>query len=220
MYVVVVGCGNVGYHLTKALMAMGHEVLVIEKDSHRWEKVSEELGSVAFLGDGSEVHVLREAGTGRADLLMAVATRDEDNLAACQLAKHLFHTHTTMALVKNLESEALFKLLGVDITINSTQLILSTTEEELPGRPLVHLMSLDSLDRELISVNIPSDAAVVGKPISEIELPPYSFISLVIKARGPAIPSEDTILDSGDDVVAVTSPDEEQLLYDTLTGIE
>ena len=57
--------------------------------------------------------------------VIAVASRDEDNLATCQMAKHLFHTPKTMALVKEPQNEALFKLLGVDVTINSTHMILS-----------------------------------------------------------------------------------------------
>ena len=222
MYIVIVGCGKVGYHLTRALLAMGHEVLVVEKDYRRCESIRDELGSVsvAFQGDGTEVQVLKEAGTARADLVVAVATRDEDNLAICQLAKHLFNTPKTIALVKDPQNESLFKLLGVDVTTNSTHLILSHIEEEIPDHTLVHLMNLKTLDMEMISINIPPDAAVVGKSLDDIELPPTSFISLVVKDQGPVLPSEDVILDSGDDVVAVTSPEEEQLLYETLTGVE
>ena len=226
MYIVVVGCGKVGYHLTRALLAIGHEVLVIEKDPDRCESVRDELGSVALQGDGTEVRVLKEAGAARADVIIAVTTRDEDNLAICQLAKHLFNTPKTMSPVKDPQNEALFKLLGVDVTINSTHLILSTIEEEIPGHALVHLMNLKTfqvsgaLQMEMISINIPPDAAVVGKPLSDIELPPNSFISLVVKHQGPVLPSEDVVLDSEDDVVAVTSPEEEQLLYETLTGVE
>ena len=219
MYIVVVGCGNVGYHLTRSLLAMGHEVLAIENDAHRCESLREELGSVALRGDGTEAQVLKEAGVGRAEVVIAVAERDEDNLATCQLAKHLFNTPKTMALINGPQNEALFKLLGVDITINSTHLILSTIEREIPEHTLVHLMHLKATQMEIVNINIPPDAAVVGKALSDIELPPNSFISLVVKSQGPVLPSEDTVLDSGDDAVAVTSPQEEQLLYETLTGV-
>ena len=223
MYVVIIGCGNVGYHLTKSLLAMGHEVLVVEKDLQRCQALQDELGSVARQGDGTNVQVLKEAGTARADVVIAVARRDEDNLATCQLAKHLFNTPKTMALVKEPQNEALFKLLGIDVTINSTHLVLSTIEEEIPGHSLVHLtnlMSLEALQMEMISINVPPDATVVGKSLDNIVLPPNSFISLVVKNQGPMLPTDDLVLDSGDEVVAVTSPEEEQVLYETLTGVE
>ena len=236
MYILVVGCGKTGYSLAKAMLAIGHEVLAIEKDRLRCESLSEELGSIVFQGDGTEVQVLKAAGAARADVAIAVATRDEDNLAICQIAKTLFNVSKTIAVVKNPQNEALFRLLGVDVTVNSTHLILSTIEEEVPGHALVHLMSLQSRGREsgegsvldplnaaphlLVSINIPPDAAVAGTQLEEIELPPNSFISLVVKSRGPVLASEEVILDSGDDIIAVTSPDEEQLLYETLTGVE
>ena len=236
MYILVVGCGKTGYSLAKAMLAIGHEVLAIEKDRLRCESLYEELGSIVFQGDGTEVQVLKAAGAARADVAIAVATRDEDNLAICQIAKSVFNVSRTIAVVKNPQNEALFRLLGVDVTVNSTHLILSTIEEEVPGHSLVHLMSLQSRGREngegsalaplnttphlLVSINIPPDAAVAGTQLEEIELPPNSFISLVMKSRGPVLASEDVVLDSGDDIIAVTSLDEEQLLYEALTGVE
>ncbi len=236
MYILVVGSGKIGYPLIKAMLAMGHEVLAIEKNPLRCESLYEELGSVAFKGDGTEVQVLRAAGAARADVVIAVTTRDEDNLAICQIAKSLFNIAKTIAVVKNPQNEALFRLLSVDVTVNSTHLILSTIEKEVPGHSLVHLMNLKSRGWEsgegvaltplnttphlLVSINIPPDAAIAGTQLEEIELPPNSFISLVVKNEGPVLPSEDVVLDSGDDIVAVTSPEEEQILYETLTGVE
>ena len=223
MYILVVGCGKVGYQLARVLLALGHEVLAVEKDATRCQSLSDELGSVALHGDGTEVQVLRRAGAARADLLIAVATRDEDNLAACQLAKTVFHTPRTMSLVKDPGNEALFKLLEVDVTVNTTHLILSAIEEEVPGQALVHManvMNLGARQMELVSISIPHDAAVVGKALGALDLPPNSLISLVAKSGGPVMPSEELVLEPGDEVVVVTSPQEEQLLYETLTGVE
>ena len=226
MYIVVVGCGKVGYDLTRALLAMGHETLVVDRDSQRCDSIRTELGSVVLHGDGTEVSVLKDAGAARADVVIAVASRDEDNLAICQLSKNLFNTPKAIALVKDPQNEGLFKLLGVDVTVNATHLILSTIESEIPGHALVHLTNLKppsglgALEREMVSINIPQDAAAVGRHLGDISLPPNSFISLVVKNEGPLLPSDEIQLESGDDVVAVTSPDEEQLLYETLTGVE
>ena len=224
MYILVIGCGKVGYHLTKALMAIGHEVTVIERDPQRCESLRDELGSIALQGDGTEVQLLRKAGASRADVVIAVATRDEDNLATCQIARHIFEKPKTMAQLKDPQNEAIFKLLGVDVAINSTHMILANIEEEIPGHPLVHLMNLTRNETgsqmEMVSINVPSDAAVVGKSLSDVELPPNSFVSLVVQHGGPMLPSEDLVLGPGDDVVAAASPDEVQILFETLTGVE
>lgn len=62
MYVIVVGGGKVGYHLTSALLADGHEALLIEKDPRRYNLLRHHLGEVVFYGDGSEITVLERAG--------------------------------------------------------------------------------------------------------------------------------------------------------------
>jgi trk system potassium uptake protein TrkA len=236
MYIVIVGCGNVGSHLTRTLLAIGHEVLVIEKDPQRCKSIRDELGDLMLQGDGTHVQVLKEAGTSRADVVIAVTSRDEDNLATCQISKHLFRVPKTIALVIDPSNEALFKLLGVDTAINSTHLILTTIEEEIPGHALVHLMDFRIRERDranegsppalsmnphlLVSINVPSDSAVARRSLGDIDLPPNSFVSLVVKAQGPVLPSDDLIIDPGDDVLVVTSSEEEQLLYETLTGVE
>ena len=226
MYIVIVGCGRVGYSLTRALLAMGHETLVIDQDANRCETIRTELGSVVLHGDGTDVGVLKDAGAARADVIIAVASRDEDNLAVCQVSKNRFSTPKTISLVKDPQNEGLFKLLGVDVTVNTTHLILFAIETAIPGQSLVHLTSLrppgglGALEREMVSINIPPDAASVGKHLGELVLPPNSFVSLVVKNEGPTLPEDELRLESGDEVVAVTSPDEEQLLYETLTGVE
>ncbi len=53
MFVVIVGCSEIGYHLTKALLATGHEVVIVEKDQTRYHLLAEELGSVALRGDAN-----------------------------------------------------------------------------------------------------------------------------------------------------------------------
>ena len=55
MYVVVVGGGNVGYYLTKELLAAGHEVVVIEEDAARARQIADELGSIVVAAlEGAE----------------------------------------------------------------------------------------------------------------------------------------------------------------------
>jgi len=219
MYIIVVGCGRVGSALARTLVSIGHEVLVIDKNPARCEAIAEELGSVAQEGDGCQVRVLREAGISRADMLVATTGSDEDNLAACQVAKELFNVPTTMAVVNYPQNEPLFEVLGVDQAVNSTQLVLSTLENEIAGRPLVHLINLRGTDRRVVNLRIPPDAAVVGKPLSEVVLPPNTFITLMVRAGEPIIPDEETVLGGGNEVLAVTTTGEEEMLWETLTEV-
>ena len=220
MYAVIVGCGRIGFNLAKALIAVGHEVTVIEKDQSRSQKITDELGSMVIQGDGSSITTLKVAGVSRADLTIAVTQYDEVNLAVCQISKAVFNAPRTMALVKNPAHAALFRLLGIDSVINSTHLIVSNIEEEVPNHPLVHLLNLQHHNMDIVALSIPPDAAVVGEPLSQIDLPPNSFITLVVKDEGPLLPEENLVIKAGDDVIVVTMTSEEQALYETLTGVE
>jgi len=219
MYIVIVGCSEVGYHLTKALLASGHEVVVIEKRAERCQLLSDESGIVSLQGDGTDEQTLRKSGITRADVLVAVAGRDETNLVICQIAKHIFQVPRTMALVKDPKNEPIFHVLGVDVVVNAIHQILASFEEGVPGQPLIHLLNLRIQGLELVSVSVPNDAAIVGKRLREIELPPGSFISLVVKKGGAELPSDGLVLEPEDELVAVTPTGQEQVLYDILTGV-
>ena len=133
MYIIIIGGGRLGYHLAKALLDEGHEVLIIEKDAAVSQTIISELGSVCFHGDGCEAATLEDVGTGRADMFVAVTGDDEDNLIACQVAKHKFNVLRTISRVRNPEHEKIFKILGIDVTVSTTRLILEHIKHELPS---------------------------------------------------------------------------------------
>ena len=72
---------------------------------------------------------------------------------------------------------------------------------------------------ELVSVSIPEDSDIIGKPLNEIELPPNCFITLIVKKTGAALPNGRSIVEADDEIVAVTPEGDEQILYDILTGV-
>jgi trk system potassium uptake protein TrkA len=219
MYVVIVGCNESGYHLSKAMIAGGHEVVVVDKNPERYQLLNEELGSVALLGDGTDEVTLKRAGIARADVVVSLTGADATNLVISQMTKHIFQVPRTMALIKDPKNEPIFHLTGVDVVVNSTHLVLASLEEGIPGRPLVHLMNLRVAGMELVSVSIPADSNIIGKRLSEIELPPNSFITLMVKKTGATLPTGRSVVEPEDELVAVTLQGDEQILYDILTGV-
>jgi len=219
MYIVVVGGGEVGYHLAKILLNDGHEVLVIEQKADVCERLGEELGSVVYRGDGCEAATLDCIGTGRADMLLAVTDGDEDNLVACQVAKHKFNVPRTIARIKNPNNEKIFKMLGVDATVSSTNIILAHIEQELPSHPLIPLLKLQSGSLEVVEAKIPPDSKLVGKKIGDFRLPKGSAVLLVIsKEKGPKMPTPDTVIEAEDEVMAVTAAENEEAIRAMLSG--
>ena len=220
MYIIIVGGGRVGYYLTKALLDEGHEVLIVEKKATVCEVITEQMGSICFRGDGCEAATLSELGTGRADMLIAVTGDDEDNLVACQVAKHKFNVPRTIARIRNPQNEPIFKKLGIDVTVSATNIILEHIEEEVPTHPLTHLLAIEDIGQEIVEVKIPPEAATIGKSVRELSLPPDTKLALVIRKKGSyRVPTLNTIIKAEDRIIAITIPESEEALRYTLRGM-
>lgn len=219
MYIIVVGGGKVGYYLTKSLLEEGHEVLVIEKDPRKCAVLTDELGANVLQGDGCEAAVMAEAGMGRADVIIAVTGDDEDNLVVCQVAKHKFNVPRTIARINNPKNERIFRKLGIDVTVSSTELILSQIEQVIPAQSLVHLLTLRSVEVSFIELEVPPDSPALGRPLRELGIPDDCIFPLVIREGKEAIvPYGNTMLQPGDQVIAVTSEASEETIRRILYG--
>jgi trk system potassium uptake protein TrkA len=220
MYIIVVGGGRLGYYLLKALLNEGHEVLLLEKNDLICKYIVEEMGSICYRGDGCEAATLAEVGTSRADMLVAVTGDDEDNLVSCQVAKHKHNVPRTVARIRNPQNAALFKKLGVDVTVSTTDIILEAIERVLPTHPLTHLLTIEEKGLVIVDVKIIAESTTVGKTVKELALPKESKLALVIPGEGNAhVPAANTVLQAGDQVIAVTSPESEEALRAALRGV-
>ena len=78
-------------------------------------------------------------------------------------------------------------------------------------------MRLKGSGLEIVEVRIPDDSRVVGQPVRNVMLPYQAMISLIVGGDGqPKVPSADTIIHAGDEVVAVTMHESEEALREAL----
>jgi trk system potassium uptake protein TrkA len=217
VYIVIVGGGKVGFYLAKELVEAGHEALVIEQVGSKVAEIAETLGEIVMRGDGCEAATLKEAGTERADLFLAVTGEDEANLVACQVARHRFNVRRVVARINNPKNEAIFRKLGIDVTVSATSVILSQIEQELPEHPVIPLLQLRH-GFEIVEVKIPETARSLNMKLSEVQLPPDSLIWGVVDVDGnPQVASGDTLIRAGEEIVAVTRGENKEALKAALT---
>ena len=221
MYIVVVGAGTVGYGLAMELQSLAdHEVVLVERDRARAAELREELGEMIVHGDGTEVVLLETVGARRADVLIAVTGEDGVTLVACQVAKHWVHVERAIARVYNPRNERLFRLLGIDSTVSATAAIMAQIEVDLPEHTLVPLMRLHGTGLELVDLHVLAGSLAAGVAVRDLPLPPETVISLVVDAAGtPRIPTADTVLAPGDEVIAVIRSEAEPQLRALISGV-
>ena len=204
MYAIVAGGGKVGFFLARELIDHEHEVLLIENNAERAESIANELGNVVLRGNADEASTLAEAGAERADVVIAVTGDDEDNLVICQVAKRRFGTRRTIARINDPRNERIFRILGIDATVNATQVMLSVLEQEIPQSNLVPLLRLRNTDVEVVEAIVDTRSPLLGHPLREVDLPPESTIAVVIRNEAAFFPNGATVLEAGDEVVALT----------------
>jgi trk system potassium uptake protein TrkA len=206
VYVIVAGAGKVGWNLARELTEKGSEVTLIESNRERYLVVEQELEHAVQYGDATELWVLERAGIVRADLVIAVTGDDEDNILICQVAKEKYLCDRIIARVNNPRNLQHFKLLGIQPAVSATDLILRLIEHEVPKYGLVHLLDLEEEKLEIIEMEVTDGAPAAGKRVSDIQLPEGSLIISVLRQGGGFVPTPETVVEPGDEVVLVLDP--------------
>jgi len=216
VYIIIVGAGKVGWNLARELIDKNHEVTVIEDDRDRYLTVEQELEHNIQYGDASELWVLERAGVQRADMVIAVTGDDEDNMLICQVAREKYMVERIIARVNNPRNLQHFELLGIKPSVSATDLILNLIEHEVPEYGLVHLLDFPEERLEIIEMLLEKDSKVAGRRVGDLEMPEGSLLISVLREGRGFVPGPETVLEPGDEVLAVLDPGREEDLKDFL----
>lgn len=220
MYVIVVGGGKVGLNLTRELMQKGHEVTLIEASRRRYSILEPQLEHVVHFGDGTELWVLERAGIERADMVIAVTGDDEDNIVISQVAREKYGKSKIIARANNIRNLDHFDLLNIKPVISATDLILRLIEHEVPQYGLVHLLTLQAEQLEIIEVEISPGSPAAGKTVDELNLPEGSLLISVLREGSGFVPRGDSRIETGDEVLVVLNPGLEESITQLLIAPE
>ena len=204
MYIIIIGAGNVGYGLALELYSHAdYEILLVENDRGRAEMLRDELGELCVHGDGTEVSFLESIGVGRADIVIAVTGDDSHNLIACQVSQHRFGVSRTIARVNNPRNERLFQTLGIESTVSAASAVLAQIEADLPAHSFIPLLQLRASGLEVVDLHVQPRSRAAGVALRDLELPGDAVISLVVTGDQSRVPDGDTVLEAGDEIIAV-----------------
>jgi len=218
VYILIIGAGKVGYFLAKRLCQGKHTVSIVDKDRLICDQIAKELEALVVNGDGCDPRILEEAGIQRADVLAAVTGDDEDNLIICQLAKEKFNLQRTVGRVNNPDNEHTFSELGIDVPVDSTKIIAKIIEEEVSFSDFVNLMSFKRGKLAIVRLDLPEDSPVINKEVKDITLPQDAVLVSILRGEEVILPKGNTVLKSGDDIIALTLIGNEPQLLNLLAG--
>jgi trk system potassium uptake protein TrkA len=206
MFVLIAGGGRTGAQLATLLLAQGYQVRLVEHRREILAHLHRELPTEAvYEGDATDPDVLEQAGIARAQVLAACMPSDTDNLVLCYVARTRYDVPRIIAQINNPRSAWLFdQKFHVDVALNQSEILARLIEEEMSLGDMMTLLKLRRGQYSVVEEKIPSGARAVGLAIQDLGLPDQCVIAAVIRRGKMMVPRGVTVLEAGDEVLAVT----------------
>jgi len=205
MRITILGAGEVGTHLARALTSDGHEVALIEADGERVRYVRDALDIEVIQGHGGDVEILHDAMVEQCDLFCAVTSNDELNMLASLLAKKLGAKQTAVRVagLSHITARRFFyrRTLEFDLTISPEEMVASAISRQVRDQDFLSIEELADGKLQLQKVELTGRFDASGKKIKDIKLPKQSLITALIRSTSILIPTGDDEVHVGDQVL-------------------
>lgn len=217
MKIVVAGGTNAVEYIIKNFKSSKNELTVINNDRKSAEQIAKDNKVPVFYGDPSKKQVLEAAHIEGYDIFISVSDKDENNFCACLLAKEVFNVKKCICIVQNPTNVEVFKNLGIDSVISSTQLLISSITSESSLETLIKTMSFEDDKITLTEVQIKQSYDICNKRISEIHFPKTGSIACIYRSPRVVIPNGQTVILNKDKLLFVSAPSDQQAIVDFIT---
>ena len=220
MRVAIAGAGAVGRSIAQELIENGHRVLLIDKDpvSIKPDRVPE---AEWLLADACELSSLEEAELDKCDVVIAATGDDKANLVTALLAKTEFAVPRTVGRVNHPSNEWLFtESWGVDVSVSTPRIMSALVEEAVTVGDLVRLFTFRKGNANLVELTLPADSPYVGKPTGLIPFPDNCALVSILRDGQVYVPDPEQPVESGDELLFVTSSEVEHELQHLLAPVE
>jgi trk system potassium uptake protein TrkA len=148
--------------------------------------------------------VLEQAGIRRADVFAACVANDADNLAVAFMARHTYRVPRTIARINNPRNAWLFdNKFHVDVAVNQAEILAGLIQEEMSLGDMMTLLKLRRGNYSIVEEKIPWGSPAVGAAIKDLRLPEECVIAAIIRDGKMVLPRGVTVLQAGDEVLAV-----------------
>ena len=216
--VVIIGGGNVGLYVARALEHSPRRirVKVIERNRARAEQAADALDRTIVLhGDGLDSALLEEASIASADAVLVVTDDDKTNLLASVRAKEM-GCKMAICLVNDPTLVPLMGPLGIDAYINPRATTVSSILRHIRHGRVRWVYSIGDAEAEMIEAQVLSTSPLAGRRIRDIGFPEGVLVAGMLKKGRYEKPTGATRIDE-DDVIVIFAmasdvPEVERLL--------
>lgn len=135
------------------------------------------------------------------------------------LAKTEYGVPRVVARINHPKNEWLFnESWGVDVAVSTPRLLSALVEEAVSVGDLVRLMTFRQGQANLVELTLADNAPVVGKPAGSVPWPEDAALVAILRDGRVMVPTTDTPLEAGDELLFVANQDVEERLARLLSG--
>ena len=205
MYIVIVGGGKIGENLAKKLSQEKHDVVVIEKDRARADKLAEELNAKVIWGNGQERKILQEAEIKKADVLLAVTGKEETNLMICLAAKEIKPTLRMIVRSGSKEFYKIFYRVGIREVISPETLTADQVTAIITQPDILDLVIFHQ-EVDLIEFKLKKKNPFIKKSVNFVQkmTPKESMLIAIRRKEKFTIPQPNFKLAEGDALIFIS----------------
>ena len=201
--VMIAGGGNVGASLAQAL-ENDYAVKLLEFSVPRAKHLADSLAKTVVLqGDATDRELLLEENIEQCDAFCAVTNDDEVNIMSSLMAKRL-GVRQVLTLISKPAYVDLVQGGDIDIAVSPQQATTSSLLSHVRRADVARVHSLRRGAAEAIEAIAHGDersSKVVGRRISDIDLPKGTTIGAIVRGSDVLIAHDDVVVESDDHVI-------------------
>ncbi len=201
--VMIVGGGNIGRRLAKAL-ERDYQVKLIEHNKKSCERLAGELANTLVLyGDGTDENLMEQEHVGDVDIFCALTNDDENNIMSSLLAKQ-GGARKVIALINRSAYVGLVQGGKIDIALSPAYVTIGSLLAYVRQGDVAVVHSLRRGAAEALELVVHGDrksSRIVGRRIEEIDLPKGATIGAIVRGGEVIMGHHDTLVEAEDHVI-------------------
>ena len=221
MKAIVIGAGEVGFHIANHMTLEKMDVVVIDVDPQALAKVSDHIDVKTVLGSGSSPVILKEAGLKGAELVLAVTNSDEVNLVACMMVDLLSPETKKLARLRKADLDDYHNHFHqcaphIDTIINPEIEVVKTISRLLQVAGATEVNEFAGGAIKLVGIKLDEATGLVGTILADIQSETgkrTQLVAAIIRDEKLIIPRGSDHLEAGDEIYIV---EKEERLLETL----
>lgn len=220
MRIVIANGNNSADYTIKNFKNRKNSLTIINDNKDVANKLARNSKLPVLFGDFTKINTLKEAHIEGADLFVALGHKDADNYVGCMHAKKVFGVKKVICIVQNPKNIEIFKELGLDSVISSTETLVSSILAESSLESLIKTMSFENDKIVMSEITVKSNYVIAHKHIAELNFPKEGSIACVYRRPRVIIPNGSTLILPKDKVFVLSTPADQKLLVDFVQKVK